>query len=386
MSCYSHLLPSQSLLESPFNLFTLNLEAKYCFSNINTNRYPSSFVGTSTSYRSSYSSSCSYKYKANHRTNLSFFNLNHHIDNNYIDIYSDFPHKIYNYQTNTINKGRIEIDTSTSITKLYVRVKKCNPVSRSHFYGRRNRGRSDLKSKNTDIDETIQSTPSEKSNLKRNDDILFVHNNQPIRLPSKKVCFIMFICSFILGPFLDGYHSAFRVLSYNTPHPFYLGNMRLFFTDVWVPPLFGIAGTIMSVLYIVLDQILETDKSKQIPAWSKVFLGISFFSFQYWASGYLSYDEPLITDDLLWNILFYSGILGFFLFDFTVTGFIVSMLTAISGPLVEIILINQLHLYHYLRPNFWGIPLWIIPIYFLGGQAVGNLARAMKKELENEYL
>ena len=119
MSCYSHLLPSHSLLESPFNLFTLNLEAKYCFSNINTNRYPSSFVGTSTSYRSSYSSSCSYKYKANHRTNLSFFNLNHHIDNNYIDIYSDFPHKIYNYQTNTINKGRIEIDTSTSITKTH---------------------------------------------------------------------------------------------------------------------------------------------------------------------------------------------------------------------------------------------------------------------------
>ena len=231
------------------------------------------------------------------------------------------------------------------------------------------------KKRNTPVKTTSASLKSKLRNT-------FLLENQ-ITWPSKELCCIMFICSFILGPFLDGYHSAFHVLSYNTPHPVYLGSIRLFFTDFWVPPLFGLAGIIISTLYILFDQILVTPQSKQLPSWSKVFFGISFFSFQYWASGYLSYDEPLITDGTLWNILLYSGIFGFILFDLTVAGLIVSILTAISGPLIEIILINQVHLYHYLKPNFFGIPLWIIPIYFLGGQAVGNLARVMKMELEN---
>ena len=65
-------------------------------------------------------------------------------------------------------------------------------------------------------------------------------------------------------------------------------------------------------------------------------------------------------------------------------GFFMSALTAISGPCIEIVLINYFHLYQYSEQQIFGIPFWISAVYFCGGPAVGNLGRAVFQSLQRQ--
>ena len=72
--------------------------------------------------------------------------------------------------------------------------------------------------------------------------------------------------------------------------------------------------------------------------------------------------------------------IGYTKLDNTKSGFITSIATAIGGPLIEIGLISildgNINGYHYTDAGETGFfPLWIVPVYFLGGPANGNLAR-----------
>jgi hypothetical protein len=190
--------------------------------------------------------------------------------------------------------------------------------------------------------------------------------------PKKTMTFslLMALCGALLGPFLDSYHSLFGVLTYNTPLVFpILGSLGkgpdflTCVTSLWVPPLFGLAGFLIGWLYILLDTVTQDATQSQLhPTIPKVLVGISYFTFQYWLSG----------------ILFAHGMDRSSIFG-TVSGFITSTATALGGPLIEVGLISSLPdswAYHYSDAGETGFfPLWIIPVYFLGGPANGNLAR-----------
>ena len=101
--------------------------------------------------------------------------------------------------------------------------------------------------------------------------------------------------------------------------------------------------------------------------------GISAFSGQYYVSGALDYS---LIDPLQINIILSTAaILGFQYFDGSFAGLYLAIATAIAGPVAEIFLINIIHLYSYTHADVLGICSWIPSIYFLGGSAVGNLAR-----------
>jgi len=72
---------------------------------------------------------------------------------------------------------------------------------------------------------------------------------------------------------------------------------------------------------------------------------------------------------------------GFVSFDNTKAGLVTSLATAVGGPLIEVGLITFLvghGGYHYTDLGETGFfPLWIVPVYFLGGPAVGNLSRGI---------
>eukprot|EP00957_Ditylum_brightwellii_P058968 4471840-Ditylum_brightwellii.AAC.1 len=72
---------------------------------------------------------------------------------------------------------------------------------------------------------------------------------------------------------------------------------------------------------------------------------------------------------------------GYIKFDSTKAGLITSLATAVGGPLIEAGLITFLAGsggYHYTDLGETGyFPLWITPVYFLGGPAVGNLSRGI---------
>jgi len=132
---------------------------------------------------------------------------------------------------------------------------------------------------------------------------------------------------------------VFGVLSYEHPLKLYAGESLVLTTASWVPPLFGLAGVIIGGLYGIFDDILAVDsgsdaESRRRPAWPKIFVTIFAFTFQYWLSGFLF--SGGMDGDTMMAIMSVFAVLGFFAFDATLGGFIVSVATAIGGPLIEV--------------------------------------------------
>ena len=213
--------------------------------------------------------------------------------------------------------------------------------------------------------------------------------------PRRSIAFsgIMTLCGAALGPFLDSFHSAFHVLEYEEPLSAALwgtSSQPALITAWWVPELFGLAGFIIGWLYIILDSLDDDDRPNPMPP--LILVGISFFTFQYWLSGAL-YSTGVDRTTIL-NIMSVTAATGFLVLDRTFSGFLVSLATAIGGPLIEVGLLSILHGqggYQYLDKGETGFfPLWIVPVYFLGGPAVGNLSRGfwnlLSRERSNESL
>ncbi|GAX11989.1 hypothetical protein FisN_8Lh083 [Fistulifera solaris] len=188
-----------------------------------------------------------------------------------------------------------------------------------------------------------------------------------------------------LGPFLDTYHSAFGVLHYEHPITAALWSSAeehpALITAWWVPELFGLAGFLIGWLYIALDAGLSPSSIR--PSVPKILGGISLFTFQYWFSGVLvamGVDRVTIL-----NIMSTMAAMGFVALDGTLAGLVTSTATALGGPLIEICLLSLSQAgmlgengYAYTDLGETGFfPLWICPVYFLGGPANGNLARGL---------
>ena len=197
----------------------------------------------------------------------------------------------------------------------------------------------------------------------------------------------------ILGPFLDTYHSLFGVLQYDYPFTMqlwsYNQNIPALVTTWWVPYLFGLAGFLIGWLYILLDALTGIDQKAQRTTpmgYSPpiISIGIAIFTFQYWSSGILS--SYNIDRSIIFVVMSVYAYYGFVKLDNTKSGFMTSLATAIGGPLIEVGLISYLTDsiggYHYIDSGETGFfPLWIVPVYFLGGPANGNLARGIWEAL-----
>ena len=217
-----------------------------------------------------------------------------------------------------------------------------------------------------------------------------VMTNNPSR--SLSFSFLMTTCGAALGPFLDSYHSAFGVLKYDQPIIATLWGSDAYpalTTTWWVPALFGLAGFLIGWLYILFDEVLQSRESATKPGPQKVLVCISIFTLQYWISGILFYAQ--VDRSIVLNVMSIIAATGFLVFDRTLAGLIASTATAVGGPLIEIGLLSAslhgilLSGYHYTDLGETGFfPLWIAPVYFLGGPAVGNLARAFWNGLSSK--
>jgi DnaJ-class molecular chaperone with C-terminal Zn finger domain len=193
----------------------------------------------------------------------------------------------------------------------------------------------------------------------------------------------------MLGPFLDSYHSANGVLQYDSPFFAQLWgstSIPALTTTWWVPPLFGLAGFLIGWLYVIFDNVFEEENMTVTPP--IILVGISLFTFQYWLSGIL-YVNGVDRYIIFW-IMSIFAFFGYSQLDGTKSGLVTSVATALGGPLIEIGLITTLQGtnggYHYNDLGETGFfPLWIIPVYFLGGPANGNLARGVWKALGKLY-
>ena len=219
---------------------------------------------------------------------------------------------------------------------------------------------------------------------------------------------IMAAASALLGPACDGQHSSHDVLHYAHPSILSAGPLHLE-TCWWVPILFGLAGVILGVGHPALDawealrpqtsgdasgsvsgtgaSVSESDAAfgsqprfGSDPPWPVVLLAVSLFVLQYAASGAL--EVPLLGQLLpggvpvLDALLVATAVAHWRTFDATRQGLALACLTAVAGPVVEIGLIDGLHLYSYTHPAAaLAVPTGIPWVYFCGAPAVGILGR-----------
>jgi hypothetical protein len=115
------------------------------------------------------------------------------------------------------------------------------------------------------------------------------------------------------------------------------------------------------------------------------------FTFQYWLSGIL-FQSTVVDRTTILNLMSVIAAIGFYSLDRTLSGWVTSLATCLGGPLIESALITASingYLtggYHYNDLGETGFfPLWIIPVYFLGGPANGNLARGFWNALTSEF-
>lgn len=180
--------------------------------------------------------------------------------------------------------------------------------------------------------------------------------------------------SAVLGPLLDNYHSQFHVLSYNNPVEFQwylLGQPVHFVTAPFTTPLFVVAGLIIGLGTLRINEAYGENDPVPFPS---AMATIAAFAAVYYLSAALPGTPAApVTGPLLVHL----AALEWYALDRSVGGLVMGALTAVGGPVVEVALINVGHLYTYSSPEFLGIPFFIVPVYFAGGPAVGNLARAL---------
>lgn len=181
--------------------------------------------------------------------------------------------------------------------------------------------------------------------------------------------------SAILGPLLDNYYSQLHVLSYKNPIKLHLlfGRIPINVTTApFTPPLFILAGCIIAIGVLwINDEYVPKAEEVSVP---RALASIASFSAIYYLSACLPCTALAVATG---PILVFFSALQWYVLDGYAGGLIMGLLTAIAGPAIEMALINLGHLYSYSQPEFGGIPLFVIPVYFAGGSAVGNLALAV---------
>lgn len=171
--------------------------------------------------------------------------------------------------------------------------------------------------------------------------------------------------SALLGPALDGLHSATGALAYTAP--LHLGPLE---TTAWTPALFAAAGPTIGLGALALDaRFPPPARASAAPAAAVIasFVGV------YAASGVLDARCVWAAGPVLaalaageWAAL-----------DGSVGAAAMGALAAAAGYIVEAGLVNVGGLYSYRHAEVAGLPLWIGPVYFAGGPAVAALTRAL---------
>jgi hypothetical protein len=225
-----------------------------------------------------------------------------------------------------------------------------------------------------------------KAGGSNNTRVVATRRNSAHRLAERSIT--MGLASAVLGPICDNFHSQHDVLRYHNPLHIYVPPILALETTWWTPILFAIAGIILGLGCPFLDGVLPQfwPRGGRNPLWIFVLANISIFVMLYWASAVL--ERPLLGVVAFGSLpamdltLGWAALVSWTVFDATPQGFLMASLTAVCGPLVEIVLINGGKLYHYAHPDVLGaVPSWIAWVYFAGGPAVSNLGRKVANEI-----
>lgn len=180
---------------------------------------------------------------------------------------------------------------------------------------------------------------------------------------SWKNILILFVVGGLGGALCDAFHSHSGILAYPDPWIF---NMAW-----WVPLLFGSATLTVAFGHLWYDRLLRLPY--RYLSDGDVVSGMVAFVVLYAASAYM----PL-SDDTKTVVFGIAVVLMAGRWNRNWHAIPQMAATALIGCSVEIALSHSGY-FHYLHPDFWGIPMWLPFLYAAASVAVGNWARWLQK-------
>jgi hypothetical protein len=196
---------------------------------------------------------------------------------------------------------------------------------------------------------------------------------KPLTIPILlKLAGMGFLSGAVVGQLVDFAYPLSNSLHYHRP------TWKLEGTGLevcwWIPILYGIAGLILVIGHPLLDRRTgQEPRGGFNPSWGFTFLSIIYFIAQFYAGPFMS--GAGMSHAWVFAFTMTTGLFAWWLFDRTKGGMFMLALTMVCGPMLELVMINVLDLYHYTRPDVFGIPIWFIGAYICGCPANGNLGR-----------
>eukprot|EP00850_Spirogloea_muscicola_P009808 SM000056S17926 [mRNA] locus=s56:152242:154166:- [translate_table: standard] len=199
----------------------------------------------------------------------------------------------------------------------------------------------------------------------------------------------LFTIGNVLGPPLDGIHSAVGLQIYDNG-AVTLGEAALqLHTNLWVFPLLGVYYASVGLLQIALDGWLaEPGQAPPPPPWPRIALCCGVLallleaSCQLFTCG-LPYPAVFVT-------LFALGCANWAAFDATWWGFALAITVGLGAPGFEVLIMRYAELWHYPHPDLilWdqGIVSWTSCCYFFYTPFLASLSRKLAAATERGTL
>ena len=164
-----------------------------------------------------------------------------------------------------------------------------------------------------------------------------------------------------VGTGLDAIHVHTATTAYAQP---------VFFGQAWwVPPLFASAGLAIGLGRPLVERLLGL--RHPVPTAAAVAGGMALFVIAYATSGLVG-GGPLLRSLLLAGLF----VVAWLLWDRTVLGLVLAVLTAAIGTAVEITLVRT-GTFVYREPSLAGVTVWLPWLYGCAAVGVGNLGKRL---------
>jgi hypothetical protein len=135
----------------------------------------------------------------------------------------------------------------------------------------------------------------------------------------------------------------------------------------WTPLAFGASTGVGGPIFVLVYRALGGKRPP--PPWSHLAVAFVLYGALYYMSGYLH-----ASNETKLAILAVATLVLYLWLDRTVAGALAVLLTAVIGPLAEVI---QVHagLFEHLQPDFLGIPMWLPALYTASAVVIGHGSR-----------
>lgn len=182
-------------------------------------------------------------------------------------------------------------------------------------------------------------------------------SGRPVLAPARLLA--LFAFGAVVLSIFDGFHTHSGTTRYPAP--------VLWQAAWWTPLLFGATAGLGGPTFALLYHAFGGRRAP--PPWWQLAVAFLAFGGLWYFSGFFHG-----ANEIKLAVLSVAAVGLYLLLDRTVAGALCAVTTALSGPLVEIVLVRA-GTFEHLQPDYLGVPMWLPALYACSAPVIGHGAR-----------